>query len=109
MSVDYSANFGLGILITKEMIATAIEKGLFTEEDYEEDPYSCLGSLDGVYIAEAGSYYYGETRYYATVPTDNYLEQTSGAVDAFILVMKEHFGIELEYKDLNIVGGILVS
>lgn len=109
MSIDYDASFGLGIYITDDMVKTLIEKGFFSEEEYEEDEYGCLASLKGLYLVETGSYYYGETSFYATVPTDNYLEQINGAVDKFIVNIEKYFGIKLEYKDLNIVGGVLVS
>ena len=111
MSIDYDAKYGLGIWLD-DIYDAAIEANIFDQDEFEDDGYSCVETLaeelDCVFET-VGSYYTGETTYALFVNTDNYQQLVEGAVDKFIKNVKTKLGVELEYKDLNIIGDVLVS
>lgn len=111
MSIDYDAKCGLGIWLD-DIYDAAIEIGIFDQDKFEDDEHACVETLaeelDCVFET-VGSYYTGETTYALFVNTDNYQQLVDGAVDKFIKNVKTKLGVELEYKDLNIIGGVCIS
>lgn len=111
MSINYDARYGLGIWLD-DIYDAVIEANIFNQDEFENDKYACIEKLaeelDCVFET-IGSYYTGDITYALLVDTDNYQQLVDGAVDKFIKNVKTKLGVELEYKDLNIIGGEFVS
>lgn len=111
MSINYDARYGLGIWLD-DIYDAVIEANIFNQDEFENDKYACIEKLaeelDCVFET-IGSYYTGDITYALLVDTDNYQRLLDGAVDKFIKNVKTKLGVELEYKDLNIIGGEFVS
>lgn len=111
MSIDYDAKYGLGIWLD-DIYDAVIEANIFDQDEFEDDSYSCVETLaEGLdcVFETVGSYYTGDITYALLVDTDNYQQLVDGAVDKFIKNVKTKLGVELEYKDLNIIGGVCIS
>ena len=111
MSINYYAGYGLGIWLD-DIYDAAIKANIFDQDGFEDDSCACIETLaeelDCVFET-VGSYYTGDITYALLVDTDNYQQLVDGAVDKFIKNVKTKLGVELKYKDLNIIGGVLVS
>lgn len=73
MSVDYDGVGGIGIELTDEVLLCIIDKGIFTEYQWEDDRHLTLESL-GLSFSEAGSYYSGNLKQYLFVDGNNLKE-----------------------------------
>lgn len=62
MGIDYDGVGGIGIELTDEMLDTLKQKGLFTEEEWDEDYYDCMEKIGLVW----------EPAHYYDVPVEEY-------------------------------------
>ena len=67
MGVDYDGVGGIGIEFTDEMAEKFSDKGLFTVEEWDDDPNDCMERI-GILYCEAGwANYGGERRIYLVI------------------------------------------
>lgn len=107
MGVDYDGVGGIGIKLTDEMIEYAIDKGVFTEEEWDDDPCECLFDLDCVNFASAGNSYAGEHEFYLSVPGLTLKDINTNAF-SFVEKVKEYFGVDITVDDLKVISDIYI-
>lgn len=97
MGVDYGSIGGVGIEFTAEMVDVAIKNGVFSEDEWEEDEYECLGEI-GLKYREAGNAYAGVSRWYLLVNGDT-LDEVNENSNKFIARLAE-IGISVDKLDI---------
>ena len=100
MGVDYDAVGGVGIYV-EDYLDKFISAGVFTEEEWEDDPYECVEKL-GVGFSTYGNAYSGEEGYALLVDGNN-LDEVNRNVEAFILKLKP-YDIHLQYSDIKVIS-----
>jgi len=106
MGIDYSAIGGIGIEFTDEMAESAVEKGLFTEEDWEEAPDECVDCLNieygeaGYLLAEQGTFY--------LLVEGRTLDEVNSNVPEFIAKLAA-IGVTITPADLIVISEYVVS
>lgn len=99
--MDSQGISGVGILLTKEMIEKAIEKGLFTEEEWaDEDNRDECVSRTGVPYVSAGIEDY-KLRYYLLVRGDTLGEILNNS-NSFLKQVR-WLGVNISKEDLLII------
>lgn len=78
MSTDYNGVGGIGVEFTEDMEEKAIEQGIFSRDDWEEDRYMCMEKI-GVLFSRAGDSYIGDTRFYLFVKGETLKEINDNA------------------------------
>ena len=78
MGVDYNGVGGIGVEFTDDMAERAIERGMFSREDWEADRYMCMEEI-GVLFSEAGNSYSSDTRFYLLVEGETLKEINNNA------------------------------
>lgn len=105
MGIDHRGVGGIGIRVTEEHIRLAIAAELFTEDEWENDPGTCLDTF-GLDYEEAGSAYSGDLRYYFLVSGETYREIGYGSI-VFLATLNK-LGLHLTLDDLVVVSDYLV-
>lgn len=106
MGVDYDGVGGIGIEVTDERIKCLVERGEFTQEQWDADPYDCLENF-GVVFSAAGSEYSGNTWFYWFVVGKTLLEVHANA-KSFLDNMNMK-GVQCEMPDLLVISEMYVS
>ncbi len=107
MGVDYSGIGGIGIEITEERFALLLKHGLFTQEEWDNDPWYPLEKLKFPYAAAGvGNYTGKKNTYYVLVPVDNLTEIIANEAQFRGTFAK--YGIDLQQKDLMVIVGLYV-
>ena len=101
MGIDYSGIGGVGIGFTDELVEKAIEKGIFTNEEWDEDSYGCVEKVD-ILFHQAGNSYTGEFRYYFMVDGNTLGDINRNAL-GFVKQIQEKFGVTLVIDDLKVI------
>lgn len=104
MGVDYNAVGGIGVEFNNKLQRKAIELGYFTEEEWNEDPYSCVESLK-IRYAPAGDDYGGDAYWYFLVEGSN-LTQINKNKEAFLNTINNKFNVEYKEEDLKVISEI---
>ncbi len=106
MGVDYDGVGGVGIELTSDRITALVKSGVFTQDDWDDDPHECLLALckriGPVVYSEAGDYVYGGSRrMYLFVEGRNLvdLNMNESAFRQRLAVV----GINLELSDLMVI------
>ena len=102
MSIDYSSVGGIGICFD-EVYPYVVEKGLFSEDDWEDDHEDCLDK-SGLSYAYAGSAYSGDESIYLIVDGDTLGEVFKNA-PAFIAKLHE-VGMDISSDDLEVISKV---
>ena len=102
MGIDYSSIGGVGIEVTKEIREHLISRGIFTQEDWDEDPIECLDKT-GIMYDTGGSYYDSESLSYYFLIDGSTLTEILQNEESFLLKLKS-LGIELGRDDLQIIS-----
>lgn len=106
MGVDYNGVGGIGVRLKAEMVQTAINKNLFTEEDWEEDSIASV-EVFGVPYAQAGSAYSGKEWFYLFVDGNN-LEEVNSNSKSFLDKINELFDLNYTEKDLEVISDLYI-
>lgn len=106
MGVDYNGVGGIGIRLKSEMVNTAIEKSMFTEEDWEEDPIASV-EVFGILYAQAGSAYSGKEWFYLFVDGNN-LEEVNANSKDFLNKINNIFDLNCTEKDLKVISDLYI-
>lgn len=107
MGVDYSGVGGIGIELTDEMVEYAIDKGVFTEEEWDDDWDYCLSKMDGFVYSTAGSEYSGDICHYLFVPATT-LGKINEYAPIFVEKVREYFGVDIAVDDLKVISDIYI-
>lgn len=69
MNVEFSGVGGVGIKLTAEMINYAIDNEIFTNDDWDDDPFICLSKLNikELNFKPAGNCFTGKIYFYILV------------------------------------------
>ncbi|QDB74096.1 hypothetical protein [Aeromonas phage 4L372D] len=106
MGVDYNGVGGIGVRLSPEMVKTAIEKNMFTEEDWEEDPIASVEVFQILY-AQAGSAYSGKEWFYLFVDGNN-LEEINNNSKDFLDKVNKMFDLKYTEKDLKVISDLYI-
>ena len=106
MGVDHNGVGGIGIELTEEIRNKLIEKGLFTQDEWDEDEYGCLETINLPYSVAGDGNYGGDDRYYLLVHGDN-LEEIIKNEQEFRNHL-QRLGIQLDQKDLIVISDLHV-
>jgi len=98
MGVDYNGVGGIGIELTKDRINKIIEKGIFTEEEWDYDYDDCLSDKVKMEYRTGGNAYSGVDRFYLMIPGPN-LKIINENVKDFITDLSE-IGIDITEEDI---------
>jgi hypothetical protein len=98
MGVDYNGVGGIGIELTKDRINKIIEKGIFTEEEWDYDYDDCLSDKVKMEYGLGGDAYSGINIIYLMVPGPN-LKIINENVKDFITDLSE-MGIDITEEDI---------
>lgn len=108
MGVDYSSVGGIGIEVTKGMIEKFITAGLFTQENWDDDPGYPLRELKfPVKTAGSGNYTGEENVYYILVPGENLSEIIAN--EGMFRKKLAKFKIQLKQEDLLVISDLYMS
>jgi hypothetical protein len=106
MGIDYNGVGGVGIQLTNDKIKKMIEKGVFTQEEWEYDNDECLTSKLKMLYDVGGNSYCGEKNIYLFVPGPN-LKIVNENVKDFIKDLSE-VGIDITEEDILIISDYCV-
>lgn len=101
MDVDYSSVGGIGVEFTDEMMEAVIEKGLFTEEEWDDDRHECMETI-GLSFSEGGNSYSGDTDFYLLVDGET-LGEINDNADKFVATLREK-GIDTSVNELQVIS-----
>lgn len=107
MGVDYNAVGGIGIEFTDKLQYKAIELGYFTEDEWDEDPYSCLESLSIPY-EQAGDGCYGGTDYWYFIVNGGNLKEVNNNKELFLELINSKFNVTYTEEDLKVISELHV-
>lgn len=105
MGVDYNAVGGIGVEFNNKLRRKAIELGYFTEEEWIEDPCSCVESLEIMYEQAGDGCYGGEDYWYFLVDGIN-LTQINKNKESFLNMINSKFNVEYKEEDLKVISEI---
>jgi hypothetical protein len=103
MGIDYSGVGGIGIKLTDEMVSLAVRNGLFTDEEWEEDPLGCMEEF-GIEYDSAGNDFCDDSTYYLLVEGKTLNDINSNSTK-FIDSLKIA-GIEISKNELLVISDI---
>ena len=83
------------------MILAVIERGVFTEEEWNDDPHGCMKEI-GLTFQKGGNSYSGDTQFYFLVDGETLGEINSNA-DKFVTKLLEH-GIDTSVNELQVIS-----
>ena len=112
MGISYSGVGGIGIELTEELIEKFISKGYFTEDEWDDDYYECLETINqklDIENSSAGNFYSDDNddlRHYLFVDGEN-LKEILENYSSFIEKLKT-VDIELSIEDLELVSDFSV-
>lgn len=106
MGVDCDSVSGFGIRLTDEIVQKMIDSGLFTREEWEEDPQHYLNKTPFHYEV-AGSYYTGDVYYYLFASGDTIPALLRGANK--LIMDLEDIGVTLQIEDIKHISDTLWS
>ena len=106
MSVDYSAVGGIGIRFNENLQMKAIELEYFTEEEWDEDMYSCVESL-GIMYHTSGNSYNSEYDFYFLVNGKNLKEVMANSL-SFLDKINKKFIVEYTQEDLEVISELRI-
>lgn len=110
MGISYDGVGGIGIELTEEIIQKLIAANIFTEEEWEDDYYTCLDTIGdtwGVLFGTGGSHYSGDLNHYIFVDGSN-LKEIMENYPNFLEKLK-NVGVELSIEDLKLISDYSVS
>lgn len=106
MGVDYDGVGGIGIEFTSKMSEKFITKGLFTEEEWDDDINECMERI-GIPFNEAGSANYGGDGTMYLIVDGETLEDVLLNEGAFREKLSK-VGINIGREDLQVISDILI-
>lgn len=101
MGVGYGGVGGIGVQFDSDMQESAVEKGIFSEEDWDDCPGECMESV-GLTFDTAGSAYSGEEQFYLLVDGESLTDINNNAGD-FCSKVNEAIGSKLTPADLKVI------
>jgi hypothetical protein len=104
MGVDYDGVGGVGVGF--DMHGQAIEKGLFTESDWDESPGECMELIE-MPFSTAGSAYSGEETFYLMVEGKTLGEINANAA-SFCSKVNDKFGTDLTPAGLQVISDLYI-
>ena len=107
MGVDYANVSGIGVEVTADMRSKFIATGLFTEEEWDDDPRACLDKL-GLVSGTAGSCYDGCPFTYYLFVEGKTLGEIIANSAKFVATLK-HWGVDINPNDLEVIEDMMVS
>jgi len=106
MGVDHDGVGGIGVEITSEMVAQLIENGKFSEDDWDDDAYSCLDELGIEYQKAGAGDYGGQDRWYWMTPGKTLAEINQNAPD--FITRLQSIGINISVDELRVIEDLHV-
>lgn len=106
MGVDCDSVSGFGIRLTNEIVQKMIASGLFTQEEWNDDPSYCLDKTT-FYHETAGSYYTGNVYYYLFALGDTIPELLRGVNK--LIIQLDDIGVDIEIDDIKHISDTLWS
>lgn len=106
MGVDYDGVGGIGTPFTDDMVQRAIDLGVFTKEEWEDDATECMEKIRESYSI-AGNYYSGDISYYLFVRGDT-LKEVNDNAPGFVERVSR-FAPGLTVDALKVISDILIS
>jgi hypothetical protein len=104
MGVDYDGVGGIGVEFTDEMRHNAIERGIFSEEEWEDCSDDCMNAV-GISYSTAGSAYSGEETHYLMVDGDTLGEVNANSGD-FCSSVNDRLGTKLVPAELRVIADL---
>ena len=101
MGVDYSSVGGIGVEFTEDMKQAMIDKGLFTEDEWDDSQSECMDEI-GIPYNEAGNSYSCETCFYFLVKGKT-LKEINNNAGEFVSELKE-CGINVSVNELQVIS-----
>lgn len=109
MSTEYIGVGGIGVKLTQEMINYAIDNEIFTNDDWDDDPFICLSKLNikELNFKPAGNCFTGKIYFYILVKGETFIELIDN-YPLFIEKIKEYFGVDIDISDLIVINAIYI-
>lgn len=101
MGIDFSASGGIGVRFTESYAQKAIEKGIFTQDEWDSDTYECLEKL-GLLFSVYNTGYDTDNYFVLVIDCEN-LKEAIEKEAAFRQRILDVLGVELGLSDLEIV------
>ena len=107
MGIDRDGIGGIGILVDQEVVEKMITKGIFTEDEWEDDPLECLDMTMIPHATAGDGSYTGDDDIFYFMIDGNTLNEINRNVPDFIKRLNE-VGVSIKEEELIVISDIHV-